>query len=196
MRDHETLDLFRQHEDDSPRVIAGTGHRPEKIQIGDANAYDPRVAVHLREFACEHLMSLQADEVISGMALGWDTALAEAARKMGIPYHAYIPFRGQEARWAATSRSRYRELLQDAASVVVVNAGRYAAWKMHARNAAMVDDASRILALYSGGRGGTAACVALARKRRVPVANAWQAWLERGRKLENTLKSDLRMPRR
>ena len=196
MRDHETLDLFRQHEDDSPRVIAGTGHRPEKIQIGDANAYDPRVAVHLREFACEHLMSLQADEVISGMALGWDTALAEAARDMDIQYHAYIPFRGQEDRWPATAQDRYRKLLNDASSVVVVNSGGYATWKMHARNAAMVDNASRILALYSGSRGGTAACVRLAKKRGVPVTNVWEAWIERSRELEIALEGDLRTPRR
>ena len=54
---------------------------------------------------------LNPSEVISGMALGWDMALAQAAINLGIPFIAAVPFIGQENMWIKKTQEYYKELL-------------------------------------------------------------------------------------
>jgi uncharacterized phage-like protein YoqJ len=157
-------------------VICGTGHRPKKIVVGAANAYDPHVFGRLVDLASAALIRVSATLVISGMAIGWDMALAEAALRVGRPFDAYVPFRGQEGLWPEESKRQYSRLLAAARNVVVVCPGTYAAWKMQRRNESMVDAAGRVLALWNGTRGGTANCVAYANQVGRPVMNLWSSW--------------------
>ena len=73
-------------------IIAATGHRPDKL-----GGYGSIVADRLFHLAYETLEELAPTLVISGMALGWDMAVAEAAFCLDIPFHAYRPFEGQES---------------------------------------------------------------------------------------------------
>lgn len=159
-------------------IVAGTGHRPDKITMGGRNAYDAAVHARLVELAVAVLKQPRPKVVISGMALGWDTALADAAVELDIDLWAYIPFIGQEKRWPEASQAHYTRLLTLAEKVVVCSEGGYAAWKMQVRNKRMVDDCDRLLALWNGSDGGTANCVRYARERGRKIVNLWPSWMK------------------
>lgn len=151
------------------RIIAGTGHRPDKL-----GGYSPAATKRLQGFA-EFVLDLARPRgVITGMALGWDQALANAAARCGIPYVAAVPFKGQESRWPFFSRQEYDLLLRNARKVVYVCEPGYAAWKMQRRNEWMVDQCDVLFAVWNGTDGGTANCVRYAEKQGRPVVNAWQ----------------------
>jgi uncharacterized phage-like protein YoqJ len=152
-------------------VVAGTGHRPDKL-----GGYSSAVDAKLRGVARAALEQLEVRGVISGMALGWDMALAEAALELGLSFVAAVPFAGQESRWPRASQERHRALLERATAVRVVCADGYAAWKMQRRNEWMVERADVILALWNGSSGGTANCVAYAEGRGSRIVNVWEAF--------------------
>lgn len=157
-------------------IIAGTGHRPDKL-----GGYDGETADRLCDFAIEHLTILKPDLVISGMALGWDMALAEAAHALEIPFHAYLPFRGQESKWPRGTQRFYQNLLAVAAKIYECAEPGYAAWKMQVRNKCMVDALTgprdTLLALWNGSDGGTANCVAYATKQGKTIINLWEHYV-------------------
>jgi uncharacterized phage-like protein YoqJ len=132
--------------------------------------------------AREYLEQEPPELVISGVALGWDQALATACTELSIPWDAYVPFVGQQLRWPHDSQARYHTLIQSARRTVVVSTGGYAAWKLQRRNEAMVDDATSVLALYDGmQQGGTYNCVQYAEKKKRQIINLWDRWLELSR---------------
>src|SRR5262249_9771513 len=127
-------------------------------------------------FARKYIRELKPQVVISGMALGWDQALAEAALLETVPTHAYIPFEGQDVQWPEMSRRRYEILRSFVTHEVVVCTGGYAAWKMQQRNEAMVNACTHVLALWNGSNGGTANCLRYAREVKKPIINVWDEW--------------------
>lgn len=152
--------------------IAATGHRPHKLGGYGERAYDA-----LLSFAWLYLRQQSADlHVISGMALGWDTAFADAAWRLGMPFTAAIPFEGQQARWPEQSRRKYAELLSRATRVVMVCPPGYDPAKMQRRNEWMVDNSDGVVALWNGTSGGTANCVRYAETKGRPVVNLWPLW--------------------
>lgn len=155
-------------------VFAATGHRPQKL-----GGFGPEVDDRLRRLAFWFFESNRPDRVISGMALGWDMAWAEAAIKMGIPVIAAVPFAGQESAWPGASQVRYRSILALCESTTIVCDGGYAAWKMQKRNQWMVDSSDWLIALWDGTSGGTANCVNYAASKPCGEArthNLWSYW--------------------
>jgi len=152
-------------------TICGTGHRPPKL-----GGYSNDVLRTLIALADGWLRANTPDKVISGMALGWDTALAIASIRLGIKTHAYVPCEGQDSKWPAEHRVRYKKILGKCASRLIVSLKGYAPWVMTRRNEVMVDDADLVLALWDGSSGGTGHCVGYARKVGVPVVNLWETW--------------------
>lgn len=154
--------------------VAVTGHRLGRLGgYGEATQkrlYDLARA-SLRPLRREHEGSLQ---VLCGMAIGWDQAVAEACLSLDIPYHAYIPFYGQENKWPEHVKKRYYELINSAATSEVVNEGGYAPWKLNRRNEAMVDACDSVLALWDGGDGGTYNCIQYAEKQGKPIENVFE----------------------
>lgn len=146
--------------------LAATGHRPSKL--GGLDVTD-----RLRRLARDYLVTSRPDEVISGMALGWDMAWAEAALELGIPLIAAVPFRGQEVRWPDSAQRRYHSVLRRA-EVVIVSNGGYSPFKMQARNRWMVERCDKVVALWNGSPGGTANCIAIANVLTKPVDNLWR----------------------
>lgn len=149
-------------------IVAATGHRPSKL-----GGYGDEAYARLVKLARWYLLALAEPpaHVISGMALGWDQAFAEAAVQLGIPFVAAIPFKGQESKWPAASVGKYHALLEFAGQVHVVSEGGYSARKMHARNEWMVDNCDLLCAVWDGSAGGTAGCVAYARRMHKAVDN-------------------------
>jgi len=155
-------------------ILAGTGHRPDKL-----GGYSSLIARELQKLAEKELFRLRPDMVIIGMAQGWDQALGWAAKAQHIPFRAYIPFVGQENVWPEEVQDRYRDLLSYADQMVVCSPGGYSAAKMQTRNMRMVDDCTDVLALWDGTPGGTANCVSYARFKKRVIHNCWDAWRNR-----------------
>lgn len=154
-------------------ILCGTGHRPNKLGGYGQDVFDRLVALAER-----HLLELIPELVISGMALGWDQALAQAAVNLKIPFHAYIPFAGQEGRWPKQSQQLFYQLRVAADKRIHTSDGGYAPYKMQMRNRRMVDASSLVLALWDGSSGGTANCVAYASKTGTEILNIWDEWNE------------------
>lgn len=156
-------------------IIAGTGHRPDKLCI-HPSMNDQAVHDWLVSLAMTYLAQMEPDMVISGMALGWDQALAKAAMISGVPFIAAVPFSGQERRWPASDQAHYHSLLAAAHTVEVVSSGDYEPVKMEIRNRWMVNRAHRVVALWDGSPGGTGNCIRYARKRKAEIDNLWTRW--------------------
>lgn len=157
-------------------IVCGTGHRPDKLGGYGEEVHDLLVDLALDFFTTGG--GNKVSKVISGMALGWDQALADAAVRMNIPLVAAIPFEGQESRWPAVSRGRFNWLRSRAAEEVIVSEGGYAAWKMQVRNEWMVNNSDAVVALWNGTNGGTANCVRYAQRKDKPIINLWQEFEE------------------
>lgn len=154
-------------------ILSATGHRPNKL--GGYNSY---AADKLYEVAFEYLKTqTEVDSIISGMALGWDTAWALAGLNLGIPLIAAVPFVGQERRWPSGNRMQYNGILFKAVQVVIVCEGGYTAEKMQERNEWMVDNSDILVALWDGSAGGTGNCVRYARKFNKPIVNLWDQYV-------------------
>lgn len=157
--------------DTKHKVMAVTGHRPDKLGGYSQEAYAKLIA-----FAARMLRFYNPSEVITGMAMGWDMAVAAACTYENVPFIAAVPFLGQESRWTQEWRATYEVLLKRAKRVQIVCAGDYAVWKMQARNQWMVDNADFVVALWNGSEGGTANCVAYAQQKNKPIKQVWASW--------------------
>lgn len=96
---------------------------------------------------------------LSGMAVGFDLAAAEAVlacreRLPGLRLVAVVPFEGQDARFSAQDRARFREVLA-AADERVVLAPAYFRGCYAVRNDFLVEHAAHLVAWYDGSPGGT-----------------------------------------
>lgn len=149
-------------------ILAVTGHRPDKL-----GGYSKDVFAKLVSFAAQKLELLSPEKVFTGMALGWDQAVAVACVDLGLPFVACAPCDNQERPWRQESKNLHRNLLRLASEVVVVSPGNYASWKMQARNVYMVDRCDTVLALWDGSDGGTANCVRYAESVGKKVINCW-----------------------
>src|SRR5215216_944416 len=116
------------------RTVVATGHRPDKC-----GGYTTAAQLLLKEIAIDWLAALNPRGAISGMALGWDTAIVEACLNLGLPYVACIPFRGQESQWPLSSRRAYANYIRHAAKIIICSPGEYSANKMQIRNERMID---------------------------------------------------------
>lgn len=149
-------------------IVAVTGHRPSKFEV-----YGLEWAEKItKTWLINNLAVLQPRKVITGMAVGVDTWMAETCVDLGIPFVAAVPFRGQEALWPAPVQENYHRLLEKAEQVVVVSSGGYSPAKLHARNRWMVDHAHRLLCVWDGSTGGTKACRDYALKVGCPIIEA------------------------
>lgn len=152
-------------------IIAVTGHRPNKL-----GGYSYSTFRELVTLAKIMIDELKPERVITGMAIGWDQAVAQACVEKNIPFDAYVPCDNQDSPWPPESRKQWKELIAKAAHVVNVSPGSYETWKMQRRNQAMVDACEVVVALWDGSRGGTHNCVQYAQSAGVTLINYWDKW--------------------
>jgi uncharacterized phage-like protein YoqJ len=153
-------------------IVAGTGHRPDKL-----GGYNMKATMRLHRLATIAIQAAEPSVIISGMAQGWDMALAQCAINLNIPLWAYIPFVGQEQVWPQATRLYYHELLRRAAKVEVCSEGGFTKAAMQVRNRRMVDDCDSLLALWDGSDGGTANCISYASFLGKPYTNLWSSFI-------------------
>jgi uncharacterized phage-like protein YoqJ len=154
-------------------IIAGTGHRPKYLPC----KYDENHP-WLFDLKCDlnnKLLEHKPEFVISGMALGWDTWLAEQALDIGIPVHCYIPFKEQGSNWPQKSKDRYLDIVRKATSIVYTS-NEYHKDCFKIRDDKMVDDADMLFALYNTliFKSGTGMTVRYAESKNKPIHNFWR----------------------
>lgn len=164
-------------------IVAATGHRLHLLPgyRGDGSSHYLRSLVV--EVALDALEEWNPDLVISGLATGWDTAIAIACVIRNTPFHAYVPFEGQARNWSRTDREAYHSLIEEAEDVRVIcsTESRRAYYQ---RDVAMVDALTgpddRVLALWLGDpNSGTALTIDYAMDWLVPWTNYRDQFMEK-----------------
>jgi uncharacterized phage-like protein YoqJ len=154
------------------RIIGGTGHRPKSL----GSSY-PQVIGRLNKLAYWYLMKEKPDKVVSGMALGWDMAIATICQKENIPYIAAIPFPQQADVWPAHYKEHWEFLKSRAERVIMVD-DHYSPKALFKRNEVIVDESTGIAALFNGiPKGGTFHCLEYARLKGKTVTNLYNEYL-------------------
>lgn len=152
-------------------VVGCTGHRPDKLWIGDYSGYSALnpLRAWVKSRTRSLLKQLRPIHAVSGMAPGFDQDFVEVCIDMGIPFVAAVPFEGQERMWPPEAQQQYRKQLKLAYEVVIVTEGGYERWKMQARNEWVVDHITDLIAAFDGSPGGTANTVNYANRVQRPV---------------------------
>lgn len=130
------------------RTAAFTGHR---TYCGQADALLGRLL--------EQLYGRGFRTFLSGMAVGFDLAAAEAVAALRVRHPdvrlvAVVPFRGQECRFRSADRMRWERIVAGADAVEFLAEG-YHPGCYAVRNRHLVARASLVVAWYDGSPGGT-----------------------------------------
>ena len=158
-------------------IIAGTGHRPDKL-----GGYSDQAFKRLVSFLRIQLVRKDPELVISGTALGLDFALLVAARQLGIKVRAAVPFEGFGSQWSPSTYEFWQAWINSCNEVVVLKdlgpePERFSVVKaLDDRNKYMVNESDRMFSLWNGTKGGTYNCIQYANKVRKPVDNYWTHW--------------------
>jgi uncharacterized phage-like protein YoqJ len=159
------------------KILVVTGHRPPKITYNGINAYDKQIKDRLVRLAEASLKFYQPKVTITGMALGFDQAIAKACINLEIPFIAAIPHRLQAHRWPDWAKVHYDYLLEHAAKRITISHDPFMKpFHLLERNKWMVSRGDALLALWNGSQGGTEHAVKLAQKKNIPIYNVWDKW--------------------
>lgn len=151
---------------DQSLTAAFTGHRN----------YDGCVDEALRQ-TITTLFDRGIHTFLSGMAVGFDLAAAEAVLELRLSLPelrliAVVPFVGQAYCFPVAERVRYDSILAAADQTIVIEEHYTPACYAH-RNDFLVDQASVLVAYYDGSTGGTRYTVKRARRLKSEVLNLW-----------------------
>ncbi len=151
---------------DISQTVAFTGHRH----------YNEECAEALRE--CIRALYRQGFRTfLSGMAIGFDLAAAEAVIALreeleGLRLGCIVPFKGMERRFTAEWRERFERVMRGADFAEHISE-HYSPEVYFRRNDALVERAEVVVAYFTGERGGTAYTVRKAIKRRRRLINLY-----------------------
>lgn len=156
------------------KTLVGTGHR----QIG--GTYEGPLHIALRGALIPTIKRAVDNgfvNFVSGMALGFDMAFAEAVlavKEEGVAINliAAIPFPSQPRKWKTSSIDRYNRILAKIPENLkfVIEQDPYADWKMQKRNIWMIDQGNAILACWTGvSKGGTYNAIEYATNKGLPI---------------------------
>lgn len=147
-------------------IIALTGHRSEDCRS------EADVRTRVREALSTSPERVEA--VICGMANGYDLWAGDEALLLGYEVWAAKPWTTHTAR--TSDVGLYASVIARASRVVsVTESDTYPGpWVYHKRNEWMVDNATHVMAYWSGKeKGGTFACINYARKVSKPIRNIY-----------------------
>ena len=151
------------------RRVCFTGHRPEKLNVGEQEVKD-RLRIAMRQAIKDGFTTF-----ISGMARGVDMwaaeiFLEERKRNDCIKLICASPFEGFEKSWSFEEVCRYADILQNADYVKYV-CSHYSRQCFQIRNVWMVDHSARVIAAYNGESGGTRNTIQYASNKNVEIYN-------------------------
>jgi len=152
--------------------VAVTGHRPNKLW---GYEYSHPKYVALGWALRNTLISLQADHIISGMALGVDTIFALVGLKLksnampNLTIECAIPCTNHSSKWLKTSVDLYDSIIKRSDLITYVTQEPYTMSCMQRRNEYMVDNCDVLIAVWDGTPGGTANCVKYAIEKGIQI---------------------------
>lgn len=158
-------------------VIAGTGHRPKfcPCKYDDRHPWLKKLKNDLYADLDIGWNTGKIGGVISGMAIGWDTWIAEVALEIGIPVSAYVPFEGQGSKWPTKTKENYERIIEQCKDVRFLSQS-YHPQAFFKRDRAMVDDCDMVFALLNpmADEGGTFYTVKYAKENNKQIENYWR----------------------
>jgi len=104
----------------------------------------------------------------SGVARGVDIIASEIVIELKkqykhIKHFAVIPYEGQSDKWSKHWQNRYSNVLANSDGKLILSE-KYYKGCLNERNAFMVENSTRVIAVYTGGKGGTYNTIQLAAK--------------------------------
>ena len=149
--------------------VSFTGYRPEKLPFCEGK--DEKYLCFRRTLykVIKRLAELGYTHFISGIAMGFDTWVAEdvLALKKEVPevtLECAVPFPEQAAKWSREDKLRRERIIEKSDSVTLTST-QYTSSAYFKRNRYMVDNSDVVVACYDGKSGGTAYTVEYARKK-------------------------------
>lgn len=150
-----------------------TGHRPNAFGTQKSPDQIEKEISYFLKMAITYLYNMGYRNFISGGALGVDQWAASEVADLRDYYDQRInliiarPFPSQDAKWSERDKQNLLDLCNRADSVIDVSPDPYAPWKMHARNAYMVNNSSAVVAVKipEVTTGGTASCCTYAERK-------------------------------
>jgi uncharacterized phage-like protein YoqJ len=166
-----------------PPVLAGLAVRPEHLTYHHAAIYYADHAEwyeHLHKLLTKLALSVmeryQLRQVLTTLTLGWDTALAEAALELHVPFTATLPFANFYAHWDTVHKQRFLRLRNKADEVVMVSQGKYAPWKLSKANQYKIEQSDLLLVLWDGLEPHTKRDLRLAERQGKEMVHLWETW--------------------
>lgn len=148
-------------------IYGVTGHRNVEQQPGELLSFAGLTVALMVERGCT--------EIITGMAMGWDLAVARAAYDQGVPYCAAIPFPQQPNRWPEADQIDWACAVRRASRVEV--AGKLPLVDYYwDRNCWIVDNSVELWSLWDGSPGGTRHATLYAEDIGRIVRPLWEPW--------------------
>lgn len=157
-------------------IICITGHRPNGLPREYGYNLNNEAWTKLKKYievtieeCYKYATPNEELTLVTGMALGVDTAFWEVANELrksnrNIKIEAAIPFVGQEKKWKHESQKQYTQMLSESDKVTTVSEEGFATYKMMARNRYMVNKSDIVIAVICKETGGTAQCVKYAKE--------------------------------
>lgn len=159
-------------------ILCGTGHRPTRLGL----SYSVNDFKLLMNFARQELQKLNLPNnqiVISGAALGWDQALAEAAVLENYELWMAVPFKNFSANWSPIDKLRHNSLCQKATKVIYTSDDEYNKALYYYRDVFMVQCSNKVLSLYDNSPyGGTYITQKYALEAKKEVINLYDNFLK------------------
>ena len=158
------------------KTVCFSGHRTERLPKGtelirlQSDLYaqvDKAVADGYETFlfgACHGFDILAAKQVLLRKQRGGD---AEKIKLMAV-----VPFAGQENKWSEAMQLEYRNILAQSNKIYIMYT--HYKWEHYLeRNRFIVEQSSRLICYYSGGKGGTGYTVRYAKTKGVDIVNLY-----------------------
>lgn len=145
-----------------------TGHRPQSLpwRFQESDSRCLALRQRLRNQIEEVITQQGVRQFLTGMALGVDIWAAELVlqcrERFPVELVCVIPCAGQETRWTAQARLRYRNILAQADRQILLQP-HYSPGCFNRRNRYMVDHSQLVIAVWNGQPSGTGNTVAYAR---------------------------------
>lgn len=147
------------------KICCFTGHRPEKLMITEEQMRE-RLESAVVQAVCDGFTTY-----LSGMAKGTDLVAAEIVLRLResdprLKLVCAMPFEGFGHHWPDGWTERMRRVLEEADGVHYVSK-TYSPAVFQQRNRWMVDNSERVIAVFTGERGGTKNTLDYARRKGV-----------------------------
>ena len=159
----------------SKYVCCFTGYRPDKLSWG-YNEEDIR-CIEMKQqlyFEIEKSINDGYKIFLCGMALGFDMICAETVLELKKKYNyikliGALPCKDQECRWQSSQQKRYNKILSQLDGIRCIYDTYVGPKCMLERNRYMINNSSKVIALYDGQPGGTQGTLKYAKSKDINI---------------------------